>query len=154
MTVCSVSSLHHRHFVHGTMLLTHMWRDGDRAGELRACANPIETKSLCAWELLDTPEYDSHTEFFHDAEEDRCPVMFFGADAPRCFARFYTPRNRCFWVTDCTQSISLFLGRSRSARDRDARDRFAVMVQSGRGLEDCGPHRGPPQLFYCRCQRR
>lgn len=46
-------------------------------GELRACANPIETKSLCAWELLRSPQDDGETEYF-DEEDARCPVMFFG----------------------------------------------------------------------------
>ena len=54
-------------------------------GELRACANPIETKSLCAWEVLDQPKSDDpEADHFH-REEDRCPVMFFGAD-PLTFA--------------------------------------------------------------------
>lgn len=50
-------------------------------GELRACANPVETDSLCTWEELAGPTdlYD-----LKGAEEDLveaeapCPVMFFG----------------------------------------------------------------------------
>ena len=56
-------------------------------GELRACANPIETKSLCAWEVLGSGDNRNvygggsseleEDEYFDD-EESRCPVMFFG----------------------------------------------------------------------------
>ena len=46
-------------------------------GELRACANPLETDSLCEWEELADAEYMDELEADEVAAE-ACPVMFFG----------------------------------------------------------------------------